>query len=274
MINIEEVVCSSLENNARTLQLGANDDLDIDHASTINCQYYSEDQFIDGFQNNQGIVTVLHLNMRSMHKNFDAFNALTEKFKESSTVIGVTETWFSSENDLNLFHVPGYSLVSNHRRGKRGGGVALYIPDTMNYQLRHELNVMTDHLESIFVECFIPGKKNVIFGVVYRPPQSNLDGFVNEMHTILLNPLFVNKTIFLMGDYNINLLQCDENDHYDAFLNMMLSFSLMPLIIKPTRVTEASSTLIDNIFCNRQPFPSSGIIISDISDHFPIFHSA
>ena len=121
------------------------------------------------------------------------------------------------------------------------------------------------------MECFIPGKKNIIIGVVYRPPQSNLDLVVNEMQDILLNPLFVNKTIFLMGDYNANLLRYDENDHINAFLNMMLSFSLMPLIIKPTRVTDNSSTLIDNIFCNLQPFPSSGIIISDLSDHFPIF---
>ena len=89
------------------------------------------------------------------------------------------------------------------------------------------------------------------------------------MQIILLKSLFVNKSIFLMGDYNINLLQCDVNDHYNAFFNN-LSFSLMPVITKPTRVADSSSTLIDNILFNLQPFPSSGIIISDLSDHFPI----
>ena len=29
--------------------------------------------------------------------------------------------------------------------------------------------------------------------------------------------------------------------------------------------------LIDNIFSNSWPFPSSGIIISDLSDHFPVY---
>ena len=51
----------------------------------------------------------------------------------------------------------------------------------------------------------------------------------------------------------------------------MVSYSLMPLITKPTRITENSSTLIDNIFSNFQPFPNAGIIISDLSDHFPIY---
>ena len=51
----------------------------------------------------------------------------------------------------------------------------------------------------------------------------------------------------------------------------MLSASFLPLITKPTRVTNQTATLIDNIFCNVVPLPESGIILSDISDHYPIF---
>ena len=162
-------------------------------------------------------------------------------------------------------------MVSNNRRDKRGGGVALYIPSVMDYQICHELTIMNDVLETIFVDVFIPGKRNVVLGVVYRPPQSNLNLFIDEVHDILSNPLLNNKTIFLMGDYNLNLLTCDGNSCIDDFLNLMVSFSLMPLITKPTRVSENSSTLIDNIFTNLQPFPDAGIIISDLSDHFPIY---
>ena len=35
--------------------------------------------------------------------------------------------------------------------------------------------------------------------------------------------------------------------------------------------TEHSATLLDNIFTNTHPTPKSGIILADISDHFPIF---
>lgn len=41
---------------------------------------------------------------------------------------------------------------------------------------------------------------------------------------------------------------------------------------KPTRVTERISTLIDNILCNNfQNKTQSGVLIKDISDHFPEF---
>ena len=53
----------------------------------------------------------------------------------------------------------------------------------------------------------------------------------------------------------------------------MYSFSLYPLINKPTRVTDKSATLIDNIFCNNMVDTSmfNGIFYTDITDHFPVF---
>ena len=108
-------------------------------------------------------------------------------------------------------------MVSNNRRDKRGGGVALYIPSHMDYQICPEITVMTDVLETIFVEIFVPGKRNVVIGVVYRPPQSNLNLVMDEMQNILSNPSLDNKIVFLMGDYNVNLLNCDGNNHIDDF---------------------------------------------------------
>ena len=53
---------------------------------------------------------------------------------------------------------------------------------------------------------------------------------------------------------------------------MMFSLGLYPLIDKPTRITDHSATLIDNIFTNELDSNiNSGLLISDISDHLPIF---
>ena len=51
----------------------------------------------------------------------------------------------------------------------------------------------------------------------------------------------------------------------------MYSNSLCPIILRPTRVTNKSETLIDNIFTNDFIDKTSGILISDTSDHFPNF---
>ena len=74
----------------------------------------------------------------------------------------------------------------------------------------------------------------------------------------------------LCGDFNIDLLNKDCNN-LTSFLNTMYSLSLLPSISKPTRIIDNSATRIDNFFIN-EPFNfESGILISDISDHFPIF---
>ena len=54
----------------------------------------------------------------------------------------------------------------------------------------------------------------------------------------------------------------------------MHSYSRFPCITKPTRVTSKTASLIDNIFCNyivdnQDVF--TGILYTDISEHFPIF---
>ena len=55
------------------------------------------------------------------------------------------------------------------------------------------------------------------------------------------------------------------------FIICLLMFC--PTISKPTRVTNYSATLIDNIITNIHEYPiKSGILYNDISDHFPVFN--
>ena len=56
------------------------------------------------------------------------------------------------------------------------------------------------------------------------------------------------------------------------FLDTMYSLGLYLLTDKPTRITDNTTTLIDNIFTNELHFNlTSGIMFNDISDHLPIF---
>ena len=55
----------------------------------------------------------------------------------------------------------------------------------------------------------------------------------------------------------------------------MTSNSFLPLITRPTRVTATSVILIDNIFSNYLENCShsmQGLMVTDMSDHYPIFH--
>ena len=71
-----------------------------------------------------------------------------------------------------------------------------------------------------------------------------------------------------MGDFNIHLMKMDSKFDDSQFYNTMCSYLFSPLILQPTRVTEKSKTLIDNIFFNSFEFiTTSGNITHSISDH-------
>lgn len=56
------------------------------------------------------------------------------------------------------------------------------------------------------------------------------------------------------------------------FINILSSYFYSPHIIKPTRITHYSATLIDNIFLNSLSHHTiSGNLIYDLTDHLPNF---
>ena len=78
-----------------------------------------------------------------------------------------------------------------------------------------------------------------------------------------------------MGDFNIDLLKSESCDYTNRFLEQLFTSSYMPLILRPTLITEHTATIIDNIFTNdieNIESSANGIIFSDISDHLPIVH--
>ena len=72
-----------------------------------------------------------------------------------------------------------------------------------------------------------------------------------------------------MGDFNLNLLNHESHSDDNDFIDTMVSHYLLPYVLHPARVTDHSSTVIDNIFSNITDFDTkSGNILYDISDHF------
>ena len=102
-----------------------------------------------------------------------------------------------------------------------------------------------------------------------RRPSSHQNYFLVYLTDLLKNPIFVNKDIFKMVDFDIDNLKHNNNISHE-FLEIFLTASFLPLISTPTRMANHSATLIDNVFCNTFPTPDSSVILFDITDHFPI----
>ena len=118
---------------------------------------------------------------------------------------------------------------------------------------------------------------NVIIGVIYSLPNQDISSFNDKMSNIVNVVRRENKTCYFLGDYNINILNYESHAQTAQFVDMMSSNVFLPLITRPSRVTATSATLIDNIFTNDIGDINNSVqvlFITDISDHFPVFHIA
>ena len=80
------------------------------------------------------------------------------------------------------------------------------------------------------------------------------------------------KKVYVCGDFNLNLLQYEACDAVRSFVDLCFEYSYLPLINRPTRVTDHSATAIDHIWHNCYDSPvECGILMSDTSDHFSPF---
>ena len=229
-------------------------------------EYVSHNKLTTSYNN---LFSMIHFNCRSILKNFDDIIALINFLSIKFTVIGVSETWLK-DNSIQC-NILGYNFLSNNRKNRRGGGVGIYIKDDLVFKCRNDVEINDVYIESIFVEIEIPQSKNVILGVIYRPPDQSVPLFLDALSNIFHYVSKENKILYFLGDFNIDLLTVSSSPQVNNFLDIFMTNSSYPLIHYPTRVSPNSATLIDNIFTNNLTQLSSGVILDDISDHLPVF---
>ena len=262
-LQINELGCQDSDENSIV-------NLDNDSPHFANCKYI----FADEFKNNclkEEHLSFIHVNSRSLSHNFDGLCSMLAELDHEFTAIGISETWFHSDTVVSLFNIHGYTLVHVDRQNKIGGGVGIYINNKYDYVIRSDLSKNTPEYDSLFIELKIRNRKSVVIGCLYRTPNTNAKPFIDSMNNYLDIMDTDNKDIYIMGDFNLNLLNADVHENTNTFLNVMFAHNLYPIIDKPTRISCSSSTLIDNIFSNSLQVKNSGLIIADISDHLPIF---
>ena len=91
-----------------------------------------------------------------------------------------------------------------------------------------------------------------------------------DQFELLLESLSQIKNYYLIGDINIDLLEC--NPVADRYLKLLENHGCAQGIEEPTRVTLDSESLIDHIIHNdyRRPL-EFGVIKTYITDHFAIY---
>ncbi len=145
--------------------------------------------------------------------------------------------------------------------------MTLFLDSRLKFKVVDSLTTaIEDVCECIPTEINMDRKINNIASCIYRAP-----GSIIEKFKVLMEKLFTKteqRVTFICGDHNIDLLNPNKHSLTDDFTNTVFSMSLFPVIMKSSRITPHSATLIDNIFTsNKDGSLVSSLMINDIGDH-------
>ena len=223
-----------------------------------------EDEHHQALNENRNRISICHLNTQSITSTFAAFERMLWSYQFD--IITLSETWLKDNPQL-LKHVsiPGYVPKFHHRDKKRGGGVGMYIRESIKFKKRDDITDKDNTIEHMWME--IKGKHDsFLLAAMYQPSPAladkriwltKLDALLAYVSTIWTGP------IIITGDTNIDLLENSEIAH--EYKELLANHHLKQHITKPTR---HGRTLIDHIASNLPKINHENILPCDeISDH-------
>ena len=240
------------------------------------CNYLYPDEIENVSRDNntpdQSLFKLLFANINSIVRKFeDLTEELNQAISNSFDILAFSESKLT-DNINDLYSIPNYQFYTNSV-SRDMGGVALHVHKIHKSSVRNDLSKISNHTETLFVEI-AQQKRNILVGVVYRRPKTSIIDFMDSVKQILITIQNENKLCYITGDFNIDLLKADSSKQASDLIALFHSHFLFCTITKPTRVKKNSTTLIDHIWSNDLVNNhSNGIVLSYLSDHFPILSS-
>ena len=164
--------------------------------------------------------------------------------------------------------ISGFNLIRKDR-SRAGGGVVLYIRESLPYIDRNDL--VPGRLEMLCAEINRPFSKSPFACTWYRPSNSGMNLF-NECDVFLQKCEFENKELIVVGDINCDVMKSPPDAHTQQFNFLSSLYQLDQLINKPTKVTKKLSTLIDLVLTTmKENISASGVIHVGMSNHSLVY---
>ena len=258
----------------------ANFDDSEDHTVLASSTYVDNEHFAENMKQNARNITILSSNICSINAKFERILVYLEHLKSLSgivpTILCFQEAWLTPYDDVTIFNISNYKMVSRGSSASKKGGLITYIHESLKFnEIKIEYN--GDLWEGLHIEIFDSRGKKFIVSNVYRPPRYHskiISDFTFDFSSCFDKLSKRCSEVVAVGDYNIDLLKISENNSYRLFFEALCSLGMLPRITHPTRVDGNSRTLIDNAFCKVScdlSDLSAGILVDKLSDHFAYF---
>ena len=159
-MNFESLKFNPFDSTAEIL----NDDSfnpDVNNIENLDTPYISHEKIKD-LNANTSALSALHLNIRSMKKNFESFKLFLSNFDFDFSIICFSETWLDDSFSLSqsLYELPKYKCIHQVRSYRKGGGVSIYIHNSLNFKPRPDLRINNFDVESLSIELLCKKRKH------------------------------------------------------------------------------------------------------------------
>lgn len=105
----------------------------------------------------------------------------------------------------------------------------MYVSRKFEYKIRDDLTKFDkETYESLFIELQFQNTKNKIIGIIYRPPNNKFNKFEENLTQILECLNKENKDVYIIGDFNLNILKIHDSDYVNDFITQMYKSSFFP----------------------------------------------
>ena len=131
--------------------------------------------------------------------------------------------------------------------------------------------------KNIFLDLLLPNSKPILIGILYRPPDQS--GFLDMVSSAIADMEdFDNQEAYILGDLNFNLLDKSKYILDTKYSKVMVPWAKkysqfccmhnLKQLRSPTRVSKATSTLLDHILTYSNELVSHSCVLDiDLSDH-------
>lgn len=210
-------------------------------------------------------ISCMHINIRSIIKNFTKLQQIIHNCIIPLDVIVITEAGISS-NIVQLYNLSGYTMYPQLRSNKRGGGIIVYIRSHFKFTPIQHSTWTFENLTGILK---VNSDQEVVVCAVYRPPRNNKHVFVNELDKYVAK-YSTKQNLLLVGDTNIDLKRIDSLRH--SFLETLSGHGLMCGISEYTRIekklNKITKSCIDHFFVRFPTLrPYTAVLDVTLADH-------
>ena len=127
----------------------------LENIPSLNTEYFSPSDVKIGFSKFESSDTfsVLHLNIRSLRKNFEDFKELYKTLDLKFSMVCFSETWADDnklEND-SLIRLPSYNVLHQIRKNRRSGGISILVHESVSFKRRQYLGINLEAMESLSI---------------------------------------------------------------------------------------------------------------------------